>query len=79
MKPPRNVQIPWELFVSLLRYVEVGEGSREQLAAALEAKMQRILARDAYSRAHNSLLSAEERAEAVQEYLRAVDPQNYKL
>lgn len=69
MKPPRNVQIPWELFVQLLRYVEVGEGDREQLAAALEGKMQRILARDAYSRGHDPALTAEERERAMQEYL----------
>ena len=68
-QPPRNVQIPWELFCALLRYVEIGEGDQEQLAAAMEAKMQRILARDAYSRGHDPALTAEEQERAMQEYL----------
>lgn len=79
-QPPRNVQIPWELFCALLRYVEIGEGDQEQLAAALEGKMQRILNRDAYSRAHNPNLPPEAREAARREYLEARGiPDDYRV
>ncbi|MCD8198103.1 MAG: complexin-2 [Lachnospiraceae bacterium] len=65
----KNIQIPYDLFVSLLRYhlLEINDCEAE-IQIGLEKKLDALVMHDLYSRS-KAAPTAEEREKARQEYL----------
>ena len=75
----KNVQIPYELFVSLLRYhLMEDDDCLNEIRQGLEQKLDAMLNRQIYSR-YKTAPTEEEREQARQEYLdRRGVPQSYR-
>lgn len=68
----RNVQIPMDLFVQLIRYHYLEDDNPELLPAirkGLEDKLEAIIRHETYSQYKDKALSPEEREQARQRYL----------
>lgn len=63
-----SVQISQELFRALVIYFETGEGDPDAIRVALEAKLDAMIRRDAYTRSKTAP-TPEEREKARREYL----------
>ena len=71
-KQPTNVQIPYELFLDLVRIylAEVDDpATRDRVRAGIQAKFDAMTARDLYGVMHDPEKTAAEREDARQRYL----------
>lgn len=70
---PKTVQIPYEIFIALCKYHLVGiEDDKDAICNALQEKLNALMRRDYYSKAHNSDLSERERQDAMQKYIDSI-------
>lgn len=69
---PKNVQIPFDLFLSLIRYHYLGDDSPDlpaEILKGLEDKLEAMVRHDLYSTYSNKELSDKEREAAKRQYL----------
>lgn len=64
----KTVQIPLELFRAIYMYMETGDGDPAAIRAALEQKLDALVARQLYSQSKTAP-TPEEREKARREYL----------
>lgn len=72
---PKNIQIPSELFLRLIRYHYLQDESPEllkEITKGLEIKLDAMIRHDLYTAYKNKELSPEEREEARQKYLDSI-------
>lgn len=75
----KTVQIPLELFRAICVYMETGDGDPAAIRAALEQKLDALVARQLYTQSKTAP-TPEEREKARQEYLDLKEiPEDFRL